>query len=108
MNGMQGTWGGGQRIVYDKDGSIYYTAHLEPSGLYVVNPLTLSIDHADYVDSSHYCNVSKSDAADLVHKQWGHLAQPRIERNIASGHIPWTHDSSATKFTHCTEPCVVC
>ena len=52
--------------------------------------------------------MSKSDAADLVHKQWGHLAQPRIERNIASGHIPWTHDSSATKFTHCTEPCVVC
>ena len=105
--GMQGHWGGGVRYVEDTDGSIFYTSYLE-EGLYIVNPVLLGIEDPHYADQEDFCLASKTEVSNTIHQRLAHINERRTERGIASGHIPWLHDSSPTNLKKCSDPCVVC
>jgi hypothetical protein len=105
--GMQGHWGGGVRYVEDTDGSIFYTAYLE-EGLYIVNPVLLGIEDSKYADQEDFCLASKAEVSNTLHQRLCHINEKRTENGIASGHIPWLHDSSPTNLKKCSDPCVVC
>jgi hypothetical protein len=105
--GMQGHWGGGVRFVEDTDRSIFYTAYLE-EGLYIVNPVLLGIEDPKYADHEDFCLASKAEASNVLHQRLAHINERRTENGIATGHIPWLHDSSPTNLKKCSDPCVVC
>jgi len=92
--GMKGTWGGGIRQVFDRNGSIFYSARLKHN-LYIINPVTLNIMHPKYVTAEDFCMAANDDAQEKLHRAMGHLGGDRIERCVKSGHLPWNHNSCA-------------
>ena len=107
LMGMTGTWKKGIRTVYDTDGSIFYSAYLE-DGLYVVNPALLGIEHPKYTDDIDLCLASKAQVVNELHETFGHIDKDRIQRGIASGHIPWLHDAKPSNLKKCSDKCIVC
>ena len=105
--GMTGTWKDGVRTVYDTNGTIFYTSYLE-DGLYVVNPMLLGIDNPRYVDEVDLCLASKAQVVNELHETFGHIDKDRIQRGIASGHIPWLHDAKPNNLKKCSDKCIVC
>ena len=105
--GMTGTWKDGVRTVYDTNGTIFYTSYLE-DGLYVVNPMLLGIDNPRYVDEVDLCLASKAQVVNELHETLGHIDKDRIQRGIASGHIPWLHDAKPNNLKKCSDKCIVC
>ena len=107
LQGMFGTWEKGVRTVYDTDGSIFYVSYLE-DGLYIVNPLLLGIDDPEYVDEVDVCLASKAESCNKIHETLAHINGKRITKGIASGHIPWMHESNPSSLRKCSDKCVIC
>ena len=88
--------------MYDTDGSIFYVSYLE-DGLYIVNPLLLGIDDPEYVDEVDVCLASKAESCNKIHETLAHINGKRITQGIASGHIPWMHESNPSSLRKCSD-----
>jgi hypothetical protein len=118
MLDKEGKWivgGNGQRIYYERSAGgaidyarVFLTATLNPTGLYVINPMYLGMKNPKYNYKGYEAMASKMEAVDLLHRTLGHVSVKRLQEWVGTGQVKWTHESPPVNFVKYSSPCVAC
>ena len=98
---------GGVRTMRDsRDGPVFFRAHMNTGGLYIVEPRYIDIDGYEYDTSSFIALQTKAEAIDILHKVLGHVHVEHIQEMVKEKRLTWSHESAPVNLKKYSTPCV--
>ena len=75
-----------------RDGPVFFRAHMNVGGLYVVDPQYIEIDYYEYDLAPFIALQTKVEAIDILHKVLGHVHVERIQEMVKEKRLTWSHE----------------
>jgi hypothetical protein len=99
----------GVRTMRDsRDGPVFFRAHMNVGGLYIVDPQYIDIDDYEYDLAPFIALQTKAEAIDILHKVLGHVHVERIQEMVKEKRLTWSHESAPVNLKKYSTPCVAC